>query len=76
MSASVLAPLTLGYRLLWNRRREIAGIELLVDAPAAAAGVDARHLLATLAELWPARAPQLLLSARNPALLLDLLVHG
>lgn len=76
MSASVLAPLTLGYRLLWNSRREIAGIELRVDAPTAAAGVDARHLLATLAELWPARAPQLLLSARNPALLLDLLVHG
>lgn len=76
MTASVLAPLTLGYRLLWNRRREIAGIELLVDAPAAATGVDARHLLATLAELWPARAPQLLLSIRHPLLLLDLLVHG
>lgn len=76
MTASVLAPLTLGYRLLWNRRREIAGIELLVDAPVAATGVDARHLLATLAELWPARAPQLLLSIRHPLLLLDLLVHG
>ncbi len=76
MTASVLATLTLGYRLMWNRRREIAGIELLVDAPAAATGVDARHLLATLAELWPARAPQLLLSVRHPILLLDLLLHG
>lgn len=76
MTASVLATLTLGYRLLWNRRREIAGIELLVDAAPAAAGVDARHLLATLAELWPTRAPQLLLSVHHPILLLDLLVHG
>ncbi|MCZ8253955.1 MAG: HDOD domain-containing protein [Hylemonella sp.] len=76
MSASVLDPLTLGYRLLWNRRRELAGIELLVDAAPAVAGVDARHLLATLAELWPTRAPQLLLSVRHPILLLDLLVHG
>ncbi|MFN4361323.1 MAG: HDOD domain-containing protein [Hylemonella sp.] len=76
MSASVLDPLTLGYRLLWNRRREVAGVELLVDAPPVIAGVDARHLLATLAELWPARAPQLLLSIRHPLLLLDLLVHG
>ncbi|MFZ5565835.1 MAG: histidine kinase [Pseudomonadota bacterium] len=76
MTDSVLATLTLGYRLLWNRRRELAGIELRVDAPAAATGVDARHLLATLAELWPVRAPQLLLSVQHPILLLDLLVHG
>ena len=76
MSASVLDHLTLGYRLLWNRRREVAGIELLVDPLPATPGVDARHLLATLAELWPARAPQLLLTLRQPALLLDLLVHG
>ncbi len=76
MSASVLDPLTLGYRLLWNRRREVAGVELLVDPLPAAPGVDARHLLATLSDLWPARAPQLLLTIRQPALLLDLLVHG
>jgi len=76
MSSSVLDYLTLGYRLLWNRRREVAAVELVVDAVPEAQGVDARHLLATLAELWPARAPQLLLSLRHPALLLDLLVHG
>lgn len=76
MSASVLDHLTLGYRLLWNRRRELAGVELQIDAPPVATGVDARHLLPLLGELWPARAPQLLLNVRHPALLLDLLVHG
>lgn len=76
MTASVLAPLTLGYRLLWNRRRDVAGIELRIDVAPGTAGVDARHLLATLAELWPTRAPQLLLSVQHPLLLLDLLVHA
>lgn len=76
MSASVLDQLTLAYRLLWNRRRDIAGVELRVESLPAAQGLDARHLLALLDELWPTRAPQLLLSVRDPALLLDLLVHS
>jgi c-di-GMP phosphodiesterase len=76
MSDSILDSLTLGYRLLWNRRRELAGVELLVDAQAPAAGVDARHLLAALAEGWPARGPQLLLTLRTPGLLPDLLRHA
>lgn len=76
MSASVLDHLTLVHRLLWNRRRDIAGVQLLVESLPAAQGLDARHLLAVLNELWPARAPQLLLSVRHPALLLDLLQHG
>lgn len=76
MSASVLDHLTLGYRLLWNRRREVAGVALLVEPLPVATGFDARHLLALLAELWPTRAPRLLLDIQHPALLLDLLVHG
>lgn len=76
MSDSVLDQLTLGYRLLWSRQRNVAGVELQVDAGPAAQGVDARHLLVLLDERWPTRAPQLLLSMRDPALLLDLLVHG
>ena len=75
MSASVLAQLTLGYRCLWNGRRLPVAVELHVDA-AAARGVDARHLLSTLTELWPARAPRPLLSVRQPALLHDLLLHA
>lgn len=76
MTASVLDHLTLGYRLLWNRRREVAGVELRVDPLPDSQGVDARHLLTLLAERWPARAPQLLLTLRQPVLLLDLLQHG
>ncbi len=76
MSASVLDQLTLGYRLLWSRRREIAAVELHLDPLTQAGSIDARHLLATLAELWPTRAPQLLLRARHPLLLLDLLAQG
>lgn len=76
MSASVLDQLTLGYRFLWNSRREIAAIELHADPLPEARGIDARHLLATLAEVWPTRAPQLLLRVGHPLLLLDLLAHG
>jgi hypothetical protein len=76
MSASVLDQLTLGYRFLWNRRREAAAIELHVEPLPDASGVDARHLLSVLAELWPARAARMLLCVSHPALLLDLLVHG
>ncbi len=76
MSDSVLDQLTLGYRLLWNRQREIAAVELHIAPLTPAGGIDARHLLATLAELWPTRAPQLLLRARHPLLLLDLLAQA
>ncbi len=76
MSASVLEQLTLGYRLLWNRRRDIAAVELHAEPLPETGGIDARHLLATLAELWPTRAPQLLLRVSHPLLLLDLLAHG
>jgi len=76
MSASVLAQLTLAYRYLWNRQRQPAAIELQVETIPGATGVDARHLVSTLTELWPARAPRLLLSIRSRALLHDMLVHG
>lgn len=76
MSASVLDQLTLGYRFLWNRQRKPAAVELFIEARPGATGVDARHLISTLTELWPARAPRLLLSIRNRALLHDMLVHG
>lgn len=76
MSASVLARLTLGYRHLWNRQRRAAAIELTINTTPQATGVDARHLVATLTELWPAGAPRLLLSIRHAALLHDMLFHG
>jgi len=76
MSDSVLDQLTLGYRFLWNPRREIAAVELHAAPLPEAQGIDARHLLGVLAELWPARAPRLLLRVGHPLLLLDLLAHG
>jgi hypothetical protein len=76
MSASVLAQLSLAYRHLWSRLRLPIGVELVVEVAPDAAGVDARHLVNALTELWPARAPQLLLSIRQRALLHDMLLHG
>ena len=75
MVQSVLGSLTLGYRPLWGRHRELAGVQLRV-APEPAMPVDAPHLLRTLDELWSADAPPLLLSAETPALLAGLLEHG
>jgi EAL and modified HD-GYP domain-containing signal transduction protein len=79
MSASPLAPLTLSHRLLWDRRRALAGAQLLIDTPPDAdisgAGY-ARYLFATLADLWPPHAPPLLLTLRDPALLLDMLTQA
>ena len=75
-AATVLGNLTLGYRLLWNRARQPAAVELFVDTDPVAHGVDARHLQQALAELWPAQAPPLILAIRHPALLQDMLLHG
>lgn len=79
MSASPLAPLTLSYRLLWDRQRALAGAQLLIDTPPDAdisGSGYARYLFASLADLWPPHAPPLLLTLRNPALLLDMLTQA
>ncbi len=76
MSPSVLDQLTLGFVLLWNRRREVAAVELQLEPLPTGGALDTRALLATLAERWPTRAPRLLLRAQHPLLLLDLLAHG
>lgn len=75
-ASSVLDLLTLGYRVLWGRQRQPVALELFIAAGPGHTGVDARHLVSTLTELWPARAPRLLLSLRSRALLHDMLVHG
>jgi c-di-GMP phosphodiesterase len=75
MTQSVLGSLTLGYRPLWNRTRELAGLQLFVDS-AHSTPVDAPHLLRTLQELWTEIAPPLLLSIQSPAMLHDLLAHA
>lgn len=62
MAQSVLGSLTLGYRPLWNRARGLAGLQLFVHEDEDS--VDGQHLLRTLAELWSANSPELLLSLR------------
>ncbi|QTN30291.1 HDOD domain-containing protein [Rhodoferax sp. AJA081-3] len=72
MTPSVLGSVTLGYELLWNQKRRCCGVRLFVDSPVSST-LDARHLLAALAELWPDTAPNLLLQVRDPSLLAGLL---
>lgn len=72
MPHSLLGRITLGYEPVWGPQRQRIAIRLWLE-PEAHAGVQARHLLATLGELWPARAGPLLLSLRDEALQDDLL---
>ncbi len=74
MAHTVLDKVSFGYEILWDRLRQIGGVELFVgDDPTAE--VDAQHLLNALDELWSEQAPTLLLSAQTPRLLCDLLDH-
>lgn len=75
MVQSVLGSLVLAYRPLWGRARTLAGIELSVQSDALAP-VDTPHLLRTLAELWSASSPPLLLAPRNRQMLCDMLEHA
>lgn len=74
MAQSVLGSLTLGYRPLWSRARALTGLQLFVHEDDQ--GIDGQHLLRTVAELWSAESPELLLSLRSRALLADLLSHA
>jgi EAL and modified HD-GYP domain-containing signal transduction protein len=77
MAQSVLGSLTLGYQLLWNQLRQLAGVQLFIDADESdqTLPIDARHLLEVLRESWSEQAPQLILSTRSSRLLSDLLEH-
>ena len=72
MVQSVLGSLILGYRPLWNRARKLAGVQLYVHNESSLL-VDAGHLLRTLAELWSASSPPLLISPQTHQLLSSLL---
>jgi EAL and modified HD-GYP domain-containing signal transduction protein len=75
MAQSVLGSVSLGYQLLWNQLRQLAGVQLFI-APVADSPMDAVHLLGTLKEMWPEQAPQLLLSVQSVPLFRDILAHG
>lgn len=75
MTQSVLGSITLGYRPLWNKMRELAAVQLFVEA-AQGGAIDAVHLVAALEELSTMATPQLLLSMHNKRLLSDMLAHA
>ena len=50
MTKSVLGTIVLGYRPMWNRLRELAGVQLFIEVDPVHP-VDARHLLRTLEEI-------------------------
>ncbi len=75
MTSSVLGSVTLGYRPLWNQRRDLAAVQLFVEAGQEGA-VDAVHLLHALAELDTPTNPPLLLSMQSRQLLSDMLEHA
>lgn len=75
MTSSVLGSVSLGYEPIWNRWRKCSGVRLFVEADSASA-VDAQHLLAAIAELWPDSAPRLLLQVQSTSLLAGLLDHA
>lgn len=75
MSKSVLGSITLGYRPLWNRLRELAAVQLYVEA-AQGSAVDAVHLISALQELSSMATPTLLLSMQSSQLLCDMLEHA
>lgn len=74
---SVLGGLALGYQLLWGPLRKVSAVQLFVGTePSEQAPIDARHLLAVIAESWSAQSPRLILSASSPELVQDLLSHA
>lgn len=72
MAAGVLHEVVLGYQLLWNAQRQLAGVVLTVDAQPGSV-FDARHLMDALGALWGPNAPRLLLRTPSPTLLAEFL---
>jgi EAL and modified HD-GYP domain-containing signal transduction protein len=75
MTQSVVGSITLGYRPFWSPSRELAGVQLFVEAPQGGS-IDAVHFVAALEELSSMATPQLLLSMHNRRLLSDMLLHA
>ena len=75
MPPSVLANLTLGYQLVWNRQRRPGGVLLFADANTQAM-VDGAHLLDILAREWSEHSARLVLLAQSAHLLADVLAHA
>lgn len=75
MSTAALGQVTLGYQLMWNALRQVAGVQLRVAATEGQR-VDAAQLFQALDVVWSAHAPQLLISPASAELLGELLSHA
>lgn len=75
MSTAALGQVTLGYQLIWNALRQVAGVQLLVSANEGQR-VNAHQVLEAMSQAWPAQAPQLLLSPDSCELLGEFLAHA
>ena len=71
MAAGVLHQVVLGYQLLWNAKRQVAGVAVTLDAPPGA--LDVGHLLDAINAIWRPSAPSLLLRTPSATLLTGLL---
>jgi len=72
MAGGALHDVTLGYQLLWNAAREVAGVQLVLE-PHGDDTPDVAYLLKTLAALWDTHAVPLILSTNSSTLLAGLL---
>ncbi len=75
MSTDVLGQVALGYQLIWNALRQLAGVHLFI-AVNDGQRVDTPQLLQAIAAAWSGEAPQLLLSPNSSELLTELLAHA
>lgn len=75
MSAAALDQVALGYQLIWNSLREVAGVQLFIAAPEGQR-VSAPPLLQAITAAWSNKAAQLLISPSAPELLSELLTHA
>lgn len=72
MATGVLQDVTLGYQLLWNAQRRVAGVRINLQV-LAFRSINAAQLLAALQSAWHPRAPALILCTADIALLAELL---
>ena len=74
MAAAKLHDLSLGYQLLWNAQRRVAGVLLTLE-PEPGKQPDATQALSALAALWNPSGPALIIRTASRPLLADWLVQ-
>jgi c-di-GMP phosphodiesterase len=75
MSTAALGQVALGYQLIWNALRQVAGVQLFMAAEEGKR-VETPQLLQAISNAWSDQAPQLLLSPASPELLGEVLAHA